>query len=283
MTQYHLHENRGIVAADGTMLNIGIWRAVAPVASLFYIHGLQSHGGWLFETGPYLASHGINVIAMDRRGSGRSGGMRGHSPSGNCILDDYQLALDFARRVLGDLPLLAMGQSFGGSILAALACRHPLQNMPLIFSAPALGQQRVRLDPHEVNRRRAKKGPDVFPIELRDLDYSQDDKYLRFIANDARIVRVITESMRSAMIELEDIYHDNQSCLQALRAPMYFIEPQRDSIVDIKTSRQILSQYVKVEPYIIDTHSHYIEFTNKRYELWDKLRQLCTSGQEQHA
>src|SRR3979411_2507849 len=68
------YECRLLRSADDVGLALHIWRTHRARGSLFYIHGIQSHGGWLFETGPQLAQRGIQVFALDRRGSGRSEG-----------------------------------------------------------------------------------------------------------------------------------------------------------------------------------------------------------------
>ena len=70
-----------IVATDGVSLHYRAWRpAHLPVsAALVFAHGIASHSAWFAQTARYLAGQGIAVYAPDRRGSGLSGGTRGHA------------------------------------------------------------------------------------------------------------------------------------------------------------------------------------------------------------
>ncbi len=269
------HVTQKIESKDDILLNVNIWLSNNPVATLFYIHGIQSHSGWLFETGPFLAGMGINVIAMDRRGSGASEGSRGHCDNADFILNDYRIAWEYAVNMSEGLPLVAFGQSFGGSVLAALMCRFNLPVEKLIFSAPALGQQRLKYGTYDLNARRATKGLEQIVLGLRDAEYSTDEKYLRFIANDAFVNRRITKSMASSMVELEDIYFDNKNCMERIACPVHFIEPLSDSIIDINQSFDVMNKYVNLQRHVIDIHSHYMEFSNKRHELWKLISNLC--------
>jgi alpha-beta hydrolase superfamily lysophospholipase len=60
---------------------------------VIFLHGIASHAGWFGETAADLNHQGIAVSGPDRRGSGRSGGPRGH-------LTRYQRALDDVEQVV---------------------------------------------------------------------------------------------------------------------------------------------------------------------------------------
>jgi alpha-beta hydrolase superfamily lysophospholipase len=86
---------RSIRASDGVVLRFQRWPSRRPqtLASVVFLHGIASHGGWFGETAADLSERGIAVYAPDRRGSGRSGGPRGH-------LDRYERALDDVDEVM---------------------------------------------------------------------------------------------------------------------------------------------------------------------------------------
>ncbi len=272
---------RTIESHDGLNLNLSIWPASNPKATLFYIHGIQSHSGWLFETGPFLAAKGINIVALDRRGSGLSEGMRGHAESVDDLLKDYKRAWEFSLGLSNGIPLTVLGQSFGGSVLAALLCRYDLECNSAIFSAPALGQQRYRYEQYALNSRRARKGLGQVQLSLRDVEYSADEKYLAFIANDVFINRSITSSMASTMVEIEDIYFQNKLDLESIACPVHFIEPLSDSIIDMAFARGVIEPFVALHKHKIDVHSHYMEFSHKRKDLWRIIEKICLSEEHQ--
>ena len=66
-------------------------------AGLIFLHGIASHGAWFAETAAFLAEHGIAVYAPDRRGSGLSGGPRGHISGYEQAIADAELCLDSGR------------------------------------------------------------------------------------------------------------------------------------------------------------------------------------------
>src|SRR4051794_27323357 len=80
-------------ADDGVELHVWRWSGARPWVVVIFLHGIASHGGWFGETATDLREQGVAVYAPDRRGSGRSGGRRGH-------LDRYARALDDVAHVV---------------------------------------------------------------------------------------------------------------------------------------------------------------------------------------
>src|SRR5687767_14534269 len=136
-------------------LALHAWIPAEPAAALLYVHGIQSHAGWLFETGPALAARGVALYALDRRGSGRSGGERGDARSFRDWLDDYAHAARHVRERHARIPLTILGQSMGGSIVAGLIADGRAPRDAVILCAPALGQMHARLT---VEQRQALRG-----------------------------------------------------------------------------------------------------------------------------
>src|SRR4029450_7349175 len=73
-------ESRFLTTSDDIRLHCLHWPSERspPWAVVIFLHGIASHGGWFGETAADLCRHGVAVYAPDRRGSGRSGGPRGH-------------------------------------------------------------------------------------------------------------------------------------------------------------------------------------------------------------
>lgn len=130
--------------ADGLELALYRWPCAAPVrATVALLHGLAEHAGRYAALAERLAAAGIELVAIDLRGHGRSPGARTWVASFDAYLDDAQALLEAAPRP--GTPLLLMGHSMGGTIatcfaierLAAFADRtHPVSG--LILSSPAL-------------------------------------------------------------------------------------------------------------------------------------------------
>jgi alpha-beta hydrolase superfamily lysophospholipase len=69
-----------LATADGCQHFLRSWKTGGSNV-LLILHGLGGHSGWYIDMGNVLASHGINVYAMDHRGFGRSGGLPGDKDS----------------------------------------------------------------------------------------------------------------------------------------------------------------------------------------------------------
>ncbi|MGW1169941.1 alpha/beta hydrolase [Streptomyces sp. NPDC001153] len=277
-----------LTASDGTELALHHWAPDRPpTAAVFYVHGIQSHAGWLFETGPALATRGLSVHALDRRGSGTSGGPRGHLPSAAQVLDDYANALTAVRTQAPDVPLTLVGQSFGGSILAALVTEGHTAGARLVFCAPALGQQRARHGGGEaLAALRSAGGLSTAPLALADADYTDVTAYLDFMANDILMIRQVTASTRSVMVQLEDVYMRGGTWDAALSGhpvrlahPVHFVRPGQDAIIDLDTSWQVLTGLTRRASAVdFPDSGHYVEFSAARHRYWDWLAATATGS-----
>lgn len=256
-----------LTASDGTGLALHRWTAPEATATLFYIHGIQSHAGWLYETGPELAARGVNVYALDRRGSGRSEGERGHLPSADQLLDDYQRAL----QTVADekISLTILGQSLGGSVLAALWCTRPLPARRLLFCAPALGQQRARHTPDALEERRRRTTTTPQDVGLADHDYTDLSDYQAFLATDPLMLRQITQAAQATLVQVEDRY---MAASPLTRLPVDLAVPARDPIIDLAAASKVLHRLAPYAPEReFTTDRHYLEFTAARFAYWDWL------------
>lgn len=246
----------------------------AELSDVFYVHGLQSHAGWLFETGPALLDRGVRLTALDRRGSGRSPGRRGHLDDAAALLDDYAAALA-ALADTATAPITVVGQSFGGSVLAALVAtgRVP-ESAAVVLCAPALGQQRARMDAAALDIRRLHKGSGYTVVRIEDEQYTDVPEYLRVMANDGLMVRSLTDSFRSVMVEIEDLYVTGGAGPWSDR-DVFVALPAADSIIDQAASLAVLEDlapHARLREF--PTTSHFLEFTPARTGYWDWLAGL---------
>jgi pimeloyl-ACP methyl ester carboxylesterase len=112
--------------------------------NLLFFHGNGEIVADYDDLGPVYNARGINLLAVDYRGYGRSGGQ----PSVAALLADSHAILDFTRRWLGEHqftgPLILMGRSLGSAAVLELAAAHPQQIDGLIvesgfaYAAPLL-------------------------------------------------------------------------------------------------------------------------------------------------
>jgi acylglycerol lipase len=116
------------------------WRPADEArAAVLLLHGIAEHSGRYEHVGRRLADAGYEVVAIDHRGYGRSGGRRGHVDSWTQFIDDVEDHLVEVRAL--DLPTVLLGHSMGGLI----ATRYLVDERPapdlLVLSGPALGAE----------------------------------------------------------------------------------------------------------------------------------------------
>jgi alpha-beta hydrolase superfamily lysophospholipase len=152
----HLENGRGkmpnystssIVTRDGVALHLHRWQAAAsfsrPLARIALVHGLAEHGRRYDAFALRLNAAGIELIAADLRGHGKSPGERVWIDHFDQYLLDTDALLEAAATSApADVPLVLMGHSMGGAIAAlwvaerSAASRHRLAG--LILSSAAL-------------------------------------------------------------------------------------------------------------------------------------------------
>lgn len=112
--------------AVGLDIHAQHWAADAPRAVMVLVHGQGEHIGRYAHVARWYNAHRVAVLGYDHQGYGRSGGLRGHAPSLDALLDDIGQALREARWRYPDVPLFLYGHSMGGNlVLNYLLRRHP--------------------------------------------------------------------------------------------------------------------------------------------------------------
>lgn len=114
------------------------WLPDGPArGAVLILHGIAEHSGRYEHVGSALAVAGFEVVAIDLRGYGESGGRRGHVDDFSQFLDDVEDQLAQVRKL--GLPTVLLGHSLGGLIATAYCTDgRPLPDY-LVLSGPALG------------------------------------------------------------------------------------------------------------------------------------------------
>lgn len=194
----HVAGDGRLPASDGVALHHRYWvpsgQAVSGV--LLFSHGIASHGAWFSETAAFLADHGFAVYALDRRGSGLSGGRRGHVDSYEQALGDLDRMADRISEQHASLPLYLIGSSWAAKIAVAYAGRRQHRLAGLLLHGPGLFP-RVDLSlPRKLavlllHRTRPSS---TIQIPLVPESYTTDPQHLEYIRQDQH--RLLTATAR---------------------------------------------------------------------------------------
>lgn len=127
-----------LTSGDGTKLFARHWTAKHPHATLALVHGFGEHSGRYADMAGHLAQHGVQTVAIDLRGHGRSAGKRGIIRSFDDFRADLHALLTRARELHGENkgPLVLYGHSMGGGIVLDHGLKADPGVAGIIASAP---------------------------------------------------------------------------------------------------------------------------------------------------
>jgi len=124
---------------DGETLALRRLPAPGPArAVIVVVHGLGEHAGRYHGLAECLHEWGFAVWAHDHYGHGESSGPRGGLPSELRLVDDLALVIDDARRENPGLPVVLLGHSLGGLVVASLVARGVRHVNAAVLSSPGL-------------------------------------------------------------------------------------------------------------------------------------------------
>lgn len=134
---------RGFVTGVGeSSLAYVRWEHPAPRGRVVIAHGYGEHGERYAHTARWLNQEGWSVSAMDNRGFGRSGGVRGDAHGIRGPVEDLTLFLRQERAhdagAGAPLPQILLGHSFGGLLALLVLLWHPETLDALILTSPAI-------------------------------------------------------------------------------------------------------------------------------------------------
>jgi alpha-beta hydrolase superfamily lysophospholipase len=181
-------ESHFITAGDGVGLHYLRWRSERspPSAVVIFLHGIASHAGWFAETAADLNRHGVEVYGLDRRGSGRSGGPRGHLDRYERALDDVEQLVRLVAAEHPDTPVFLAASSWAAKLGVVYAAQRAAPLSGLLLLGPGLLPrvnlslwQRVRVVAGHLVRPMAR-----LPIPLTPERYTANPPYRDFIRAD---------------------------------------------------------------------------------------------------
>lgn len=207
-----------------------------PRAAMLMVHGIGEHSGRYEHVGASFAEAGVDVLAYDQRGFGKSGGERGHVDAFDDFLSDVE-PLIAERRELG-VPVILLGHSLGGLVVTAYLVSDRPQPDLAVLSSPALaaelpGWQRAGAPVLGAIAPKLKIPADFDgSILSRDVQVQQDyeNDPLRVPFSTSRLGREILRKMKAVATSLD-----------RLRIPTYVFHGADDTLVPPSASEPLES------------------------------------------
>jgi acylglycerol lipase len=232
-------ESRFLTASDGVRLHYLHWssRPSPPWAVLIFLHGIASHAGWFGETAAHLSEHGVAVYGPDRRGSGRSGGPRGHLARYERALDDLEQMVQLVSSEHPGTPVFLAASSWAAKLAVVYAAQRPGPLSGLVLPAVVL-RPRVKLSPGF--RFRVIVGHLVapmayLPIPLTPELYTANPPYLDFIRADALRLLEATAQLFWEGVRLD---RRRRRASARLGLPLLVLHGEEDPMLDVPKTRR---------------------------------------------
>jgi acylglycerol lipase len=232
-------ESRFLTASDGVELHYLRWSSgrSPPWAVVVFLHGIASHAGWFGETAADLNAGGVAVYGPDRRGSGRSGGPRGHLDRYERALDDVEEMLRLVSSDHGGTPVFLAGSSWAAKLAVVYAGLRPGPLWGLLLLGPGLVAE-VKLSPArlvQVVVGHVIAPMAYLPIPLTPELYTANPPYLDFIRADP--LRRL-EATAQFFWETARLDRRRRRASAGLALPLLVLQGEDDAMVDVAGTRR---------------------------------------------
>lgn len=242
-TEARLRRSEGSFRSGGGIsLLYRAWEVDNARAAIMIVHGLGEHGGRYEGFAASMAGVGFSSYACDLRGHGRSEGRRGHVRSFGVYLQD----LDRFRREVegftpGGLPLFLLGHSMGGLIALRYLEGYRTRLAGAIISAPwlatAMPVPRWKATAAAALARVLPALPLSNGLKPEHLSHDRrvaEDYRADPLVHDRITPRLFLEASAAMGLVLQ---HADR-----VTAPLLFLVPESDRIVDAQRSLQFARQ-----------------------------------------
>src|SRR5512132_2960177 len=232
-------ERRFLTAGDGVRLHYLHWSSQRSPswAVVIFLHGIASHAGWFGQTAADLNRQGVEVYGPDRRGSGRSGGPRGHLARYECALDDVDHVVQLVASEHPEVPVFLAASSWAAKLGVVYAAQRPGPLAGLLLLGPVLTAE-VKLSParqaqvvvgHLVAQRA------YLPIPLTPELYTANPPYLDFIRADP--LRRL-EATAQFFWETARLDRRRRRDSARLELPLLLLQGEADKMIDMPKTRR---------------------------------------------
>jgi acylglycerol lipase len=232
-------ESRFLAASDGVRLHLLHWPSgrSPPWAVVIFLHGIASHAGWFGETAADLSNRGVAVYAPDRRGSGRSGGPRGHLTRYERALDDAEQVVRLVSTEHPATPVFLAASSWAAKLAVIYAALRPTPLSGLLLLGPGLiptvnlaPGRRVRVVIGHLATPMAR-----LPIPLTPELYTVNPPYLDFVRSDP--LRLL-EATAQFFWETARLDRRRRRDSAKLELPLLLLQGQGDRMMDVAGTRR---------------------------------------------
>jgi acylglycerol lipase len=231
-----------ITASDGTVLEAAHWKSDKPKAVIALVHGFGDHKDRFAHVAKQFTAKQMDVVAVDMRGHGKSGGKRGDIPSYAQVLEDVEYMIRHCREQFIDLPIFLYGHSWGGAIALRFAMNeNRMEISGLIATSPWL---RLAFDPPKWKEKLGDLMLNIWPSltlanELDSNELSHDPKVKESYDTDPLVMHKISPRLFRQTSDNGEWILANAN---QLKTPVLLVHGEMDKIISFDATKELASK-----------------------------------------
>jgi len=256
-----------VLAVDGATLRGRSWPVPNPRAVIALAHGIHEHVGRYGHVAAALNDAGYSVVGVDDRGHGRSakdGKRTSNIRRFDTFVDDY-IALVDRLRTEQERPIVALGHSMGGLIVARAALRAQDRMAAAVLSGPAL-KLPMPLTPRKLRLMLAVSHIAPFlSLPKGDLDGLSRNPAVRASTLDDPLC--INAPVRLGIArQLYELSEETRSRASEIRVPLLVMHGGADPITDPEGSREFVANAASAD-------KEFVLWPDDLHEIFNELDQ----------
>lgn len=256
-----------VLAVDGATLRGRSWPVPNPRAVIALAHGIHEHVGRYGHVAAALNDAGYSVVGVDDRGHGRSakdGKRTSNIRRFDTFVDDY-IALVDRLRTEQERPIVALGHSMGGLIVARAALRAQDRMAAVVLSGPAL-KLPMPLTPRKLRLMLAVSHIAPFlSLPKGDLDGLSRNPAVRASTLDDPLC--INAPVRLGIArQLYELSEETRSRASEIRVPLLVMHGGADPITDPEGSREFVANAASAD-------KEFVLWPDDLHEIFNELDQ----------
>jgi len=230
---------------DGFEIFRQTWLPDGPILRTVVIqHGFGEHSGRYGNVLEVFAGTGTAFYALDSRGHGRTGGIRGHIDQFQIYVDDLADLVSLARQESGKEKVILLGHSLGGVIALqyAIQATHQEALQALVVSSPGL---MVQMDlAKSIKKAIGGALARFFPSAVVDANLE-----LKFLSHDGGVIEAyvkdplvhgkVSFQMATNLFNIGKVIYEK---VAVLKVPIYIFHGKADGIVSYRGSELLFEK-----------------------------------------